>query len=332
MKSEGYEALNRALEPVRRVLLTTHFHPDGDAIGSVLALRNILESTGRQADVVLDDEIPEKYRFMVDAPLHRPDEAFDARAGDRPYEMLIYVDASARDRVGAVEEKKDRWVTEGALLVNIDHHIGNEGYGDVVILEPERASSGELILKLAAVLGVALSPQIADQLFAAVLTDTGRFQFANSDPASFRAAAELVEAGADPSGVAQKVYFERPAAFYRLLGRLFSDMECRSGGRICILTMDQETAREFFPDGHMDTEGIVDFTAQVEGVQLGAFLRQTGPGIWRASLRSRGRADVRGLAEQFGGGGHAKAAGCEIHGGEEEVRQRLLEAMEGYLE
>ncbi|MFO7768971.1 MAG: DHH family phosphoesterase [bacterium] len=332
MKTEGYEALASALEPVRRILLTTHIHPDGDAIGSVLALRNILTATGRKADLVVDDEIPQKYRFLVDGPVHRPDEEFDRMAREDPYEMIIYVDASSIDRAGSVEESRGRWTTDGAVLVNIDHHAGNDGYGDVVILEPDRASSGELVLKVAAALGVAISPAIADQLFAAVLTDTGRFQFSNADPPSFRAAAEMVEAGADPSRVAQKVYFERPAAFFRLLGRLFSDMERHLGGRICLLTMPQETVREFSPDGQMDTEGIVDFTVQIEGVQLGAFLRQTDREVWRASLRSRGSADVREVAEGFGGGGHAKAAGCEVRGGVEEVKKQLLDAMEGYLE
>ncbi len=332
MRTDGYEALSRALEPVRRILLTTHIHPDGDAIGSVLALRSILEAAGRDAEVVLDDEIPEKYRFLVDAPVHRPDEAFDLSARRDPYEMIVYVDASSRDRVGVVEEKREDWAAEGAVFVNIDHHAGNDGYGDVMILEPDRASSGELVLKVAAALGVTLSPQIADQLFTAVLTDTGRFQFSNADPPSFRAAAEMVEAGADPSRVAQRIYFERPAAFYRLLGRLFSAMECHEEGRICFVTLSTEVAREYFPEGEVDTEGIVDFTVQIGGVQLGAFVRQTGPDVWRASLRSRGDGDVRELAERFGGGGHAKAAGCEIRGTIDEVKQQLLDAMEGYLE
>ena len=225
----------------------------------------------------------------------------------------------------------ERWIDERTIVVNIDHHISNNGFGDITIIDPERSSSAELVLEAASALGVELTPSIADQLFAGVLTDTGCFQYSNTNAASLISAGGLVEAGASPALVADRIYHQRTLFFYRLLGHLLGAMEVHQHGRTCVMMLTSERARVLWPDGEMDTEGIVDFTIQVEDVEVGIFLRETSSDTCRASLRSRGAVDVQKVTEPLGGGGHTSAAGCTLQGTLEEARDRLLAEVEKQL-
>jgi phosphoesterase RecJ-like protein len=325
---ESMNTFRDALTKASRVLLSTHVNPDGDAVGSLFGLRRVLRAYGLAVTAVLADPVPAKYRFLMDEPVFRPgDEELARSSGTAPFDLVVFIDASEPERVGEVAERFPQWCRPGAPLVNIDHHIGNTRFGDIVILDPERASSGELVLEVADALGVTVDPITARQLYAAVLTDTGRFQFSNTNEACLCAAGRLVTAGADPQTIAERIYFERPAAFYRMLGHLFAHMMLHAEGRICVFAVSLEETAAFFRDGRYDSEGIVDFTVQVEGVEIGAFLRQTGEKTFRASLRSRGEINVLAIAETFGGGGHEKAAGCTLEGELSEVLERLTDTM-----
>ncbi len=328
----GLEALKRALEDVDRVLISTHMNPDGDAVGSVLGLRGILESIGKQAEVVISDSITRKYQFLIDKPVLKPDspELENLEEAER-FQMVIFLDAAERERVGDVLDHLERWMSPGALEVNIDHHISNDVFGDIVIVDPDRASAAELVIQLAETLGVDISPVIAGQLFAAILTDTGRFQFGNTDSHSLKAAAKLVEEGAVPSTIARHIYMERPVFFYRLLGHLLNSIELHHDGRISMMTMTSADIGIYFQDGHMDAEGIVDFTTQIEGVEVGIFLRQTGKDTFKASLRSHDGIDIRLVVHAFGGGGHQNAAGCAIEGSLEDVKERIVSEVKKWL-
>jgi len=330
--NNGMEALKRALEDVDRVLISTHVNPDGDAVGSVLGLRGILESIGKKAEVVISDSITGKYQFLIDKPVYKPDspELENLEEAER-FQMVIFVDAAERERAGNVLDHLDKWISPGALEVNIDHHISNDVFGDIVIVDPARASAAELVLQLAETLGADLSPVIASQLFAAILTDTGRFQFGNTDSRSLQAAAKLVDNGADPSTIAQRIYLERPVTFYRLLGNLLSSIELHHDDSICVMAMTSDDIATYFPDGQVDSEGIVDFTVQIEGVKVGIFLRQIGDDAFKASLRSHGAADMRMVVEAFGGGGHENAAGCGIEGSLEDVKELIVSEVKKWL-
>jgi phosphoesterase RecJ-like protein len=330
--NEALKAFGSALDSVERILLTTHINPDGDAIGSVLALRGILRMLGKQAEVVMSDRIPDKYLFLVDEPVFQADDpAIDDMVAEHLFEMIIFTDASERERAGLESDRLEKWLAPDAIIVNIDHHVGNTGFGDIVILDGARASTAELVMDVAVDLGIQITKANADQLFAAILTDTGRFQYSNTTPESLSSAGRLVEAGADPSLVTDSIYHHRPAEFYRLVGSIFGSMDFQAAGRICVMCLTSEMAEEFFPDGYIDTEGIVDFSVQIEGVELGVFIKQVDGDAFRASLRSRGTIDVRAIAESFGGGGHEKAAGCRIGGTLEEVKAKVVAAMESHF-
>ncbi len=324
--NETLVKFEQALAGVQRILLTTHVNPDGDAVGSTLAMRAILERAGKHAVVVMSDAVPEKYRFLVDHHLYRPGPgALDEELEAGRFEMVVFIDASERERVGPVLEFLPDWCTPGAVVVNIDHHVSNDRFGDVVLIDPGRASAAEIVHETVTHLGIDLTPSIATQLYAGVLTDTGRFSYSNTTVECLRTAAELVAAGADPTAIAERIYAERPLIFYRLLGRLLVHLETHHEGRTCLMILPAEVIAELYPEGGMDTEGIVDYTVQIGGVEVGAFLRQTGEGAWRASLRSRGRVNVREVAEAFAGGGHDSAAGCALTGDLEQIRKRLLD-------
>ncbi len=330
--SSGLEALKRALSDVDRVLISTHMNPDGDAVGSVLGLRGILESIGKQVEIVISDSITRKYRFLIDKPVLKPDsrELENLKEAER-FQMVIFLDAAEKKRVGDVLDHLDRWMSPGALEVNIDHHFSKDVFGDIVIVDPDRASAAELVMQLADTLGVDLSPVIAGQLFAAIMTDTGRFQFGNTDSHSLKAAAKLVEEGADPSRIARHIYMERPVSYYRLLGNLLNSIELYHDGKISMIAMSSDNIATYFPDGNMDSEGMVDFTTQVEGVEVGILLRQTGNGTFKASLRSHNGIDLRLIVETFGGGGHANAAGCGIEGSLEDVKEQIVSEVKKWL-
>ncbi len=326
--TEAMKRFAHALEGVETVLVTTHVNPDGDAIGSALAVRAILEQAGKNAEIVMTDEIPLKYRFLIDHRVHQTGAGtLEEAAGEHGFDMVVFVDASERERVGAVLDSLDRWCRPDRVEVNLDHHISNDLFGDIAIVDPHRASAAEIVYDLACFLGIEMTPKIAAQLYAGILTDTGRFQYANTTVACLRTASALVAAGADPAAIAETIYLQRPLPFYRLLGRLLAGLELHHDGRTCLMTMPSETVADLFPDGGLDTEGIVDFTVRIEGVEVGAFIRQIETDVFRASLRSRGTVNVRTIAEVLGGGGHENASGCSLPGPLETARSKLLDAI-----
>lgn len=329
---EALDSLKNALEKVNRILIITHVNPDGDAVGSSVALRGILEVLGKSVEIVMSDEIPSKYQFLVDRPVwDARDPEFAQLASRQLFQMVIFLDSSERERVGAVLDHLAEWIVNDPLYVNIDHHISNDLYGDIVIVDPRRSSSAELVQELARHLDVTINPQTADQLFAGILTDTGRFQYSNANASSLHAAGELVEAGADPARVADQIYFGRSLQFYRLLGFLLETMELHHGGRTCVMLLSSEKSASLWPEGQLDTEGIVDYTIQIENVEVGIFMKEMGEKDYRASLRSRGDFNVQALAEALGGGGHEGAAGCSLAGSLEEVKAEILAEVEKRL-
>ncbi len=321
-----------ALDRVEQIIVTTHVNPDGDAVGSVLGMRSILEQLGRQAEVVLNDPIPPKYRFLIDRPVRLVgDPGLDELLKDNSSLMIVCLDVSERERIGSVLDWYENGAGTDPVIVNIDHHISNDGFGDIVIIDSERSSAAELVLEIADSLGVELTSQAADQLYAGVLTDTGCFQYSNTNVASLRAAGDLVEAGAVPSRVADRIYHRRSLYFYRLLGFLLRSMELHLEDRVCVMSLPAENAQALWPGGEMDTEGIVDYTIQMADVAVGIFIREADAGTCRASLRSRGGVNVQEVTEPLGGGGHASAAGCTLEGTLEETRARLLAEVEKHL-
>jgi bifunctional oligoribonuclease and PAP phosphatase NrnA len=283
----------------QRFLLTSHARPDGDAIGSALACRQILRLMGKQAEVVLRDGVPRIYQ-----PLPFADDVVRAERVREDYEaaILLECDSIRRTRLEGLENQ---------FLISIDHHLSGRPFAHVNWIDPQAVATAEMIYKLAREAGVKISPEIATCLYTAVLTDTGSFMFEGTNEHTFALARELVLAGADPARCARSVYFGHSTAKMRLLGAALSDLH-REGPLAWIsVTCEQ---MEWVGAREEDCEGLVNYALSIQDVEVAAFFRELPDGRFRVSLRSKGRLNVSAVAEQLGGGGHKCASGCAVDG------------------
>src|SRR5205085_3193506 len=297
------KAIADALQRHGRFLVVTHENPDGDALGSLLALSLALRQLGKDAVMYLPGQtpLPSEYAFMpLEGLLREP----PADASER---VLLAVDCAKEDRIGD-EAARSR----ATLVLNIDHHHDNTRFGDLNLIVADASSTGEVLRDVFAELGVELTPELAEPLYIALVTDTGRFQYANTTPKSLRLAAELVEAGADVHAVFQQVYESVEFAKLKLLARALERARVLEGGRIVVSYL---LRNDFSDVGAVEpySEGIIDYLRAVEGSELAALIREPprddGPAR-RVSLRaSIDELDVSAIARMFGGGGHRQAAG-----------------------
>ena len=317
------KAIADALREHDRFLVVTHENPDGDALGSLLAATLALRSLGKDAVMYLaaGAPLPHEYGFM---PLGELVREAPADAAER---VLVAVDCASEQRIGDPEA-----VGRAPLSLDIDHHHDNTRFGDVNLVVPDASSTGEVLRDVFAELGVALTPELAEPLYIALVTDTGRFQYSNTTPKALRLAAELVDAGADIHAVFQQVYETVEFAKLKLLARVLERAEVLEGGRIVV----SHLLRSDFADvgaAEPYSEGLIDYLRAVEGAELAVFIReQMGSGAHghKGSLRSSiDELDVSAIARRFGGGGHRQAAGFSS----DETLAEIVESVRlGFLE
>jgi phosphoesterase RecJ-like protein len=307
-------AVAAALREHDRFLVTTHENPDGDALGSLLATTLMLEDLGKDAVMYLygDAPIPTEYQFME---LERLTRAFPEDAAER---VLVAVDCANEDRIG-----HDLDLVRGApLTINIDHHHDNTRFGELNLIVSGASSTGEVLRDVLQELDLPLTPEIAEALYIALVTDTGRFQYANTTPKALRLAAELVDAGADVHSIFQQVYESVQFQKLKLLARALERAQVYEGGRIVVSYLLRTDFSELSaPDPY--SEGIIDYLRAVEGADMAVLIREpprlSGPER-RISLRaSTDELDVSAIARKSGGGGHRQAAGFSSEASVEEI-------------
>ncbi len=313
------KAIGDALRRHDRFLVVTHENPDGDALGSLLAASIALRQLGKDAVMYLPGQtpLPSEYGFMPLADLVRepPDDAADR--------VLLAVDCAKEERIG-----DDAARSRAPLTVNVDHHHDNTRFGDLNLIVADASSTGEVLRDLFAELDVELTPELAEPLYIALVTDTGRFQYANTTPKSLRLAAELVEAGADIHEVFQQVYESLEFAKLKLLARALDRAEVLEGGRIVVSHL---LRADFGEVGASEpySEGIIDYLRAVEGAELAALVREQlneDAAAYKGSLRSSiDELDVSAIARRFGGGGHRQAAGFSTDLPLEEIIEQIRE-------
>jgi phosphoesterase RecJ-like protein len=303
-KTPELDTVADAIRSHDRFLITTHENPDGDALGSVLAMKLALEQLGKDGFLYLSGTIPlpTEYAFMNLSELSRevPDDAAER--------AVLALDCANVRRLGP----DPGFVESAPLTVNIDHHHDNSRFGEVNLIVADASSTGEILYDLFAKLGVTITPEIAEALYIALVTDTGRFQYTNTTPKALRIAAELVEAGANVHQVFQDVYENVAFAKLKLLARALERARVYEGGRLIVADLERA---DFAAAGAEEpfAEGIIDYLRAVEGAEIVALIRepptQNGP-TRRVSLRTRGGGiDVSAIARKSGGGGHPQAAG-----------------------
>jgi len=314
--ADDRRAVVDALRAHDRFLVTTHENPDGDALGSLLATKLALDRLGKDAVMFLAGSapIPGEYSWMELDELRRtlPDDAAER--------VLVAVDCANESRLGPDPEI----LQLAPLVIDVDHHHDNTRFGDVNLIGPDASSTGEVLRDVFHDLGVELTPDIAEPLYIALVTDTGRFQYANTTPKALRLAAELVESGADVHRVFQGVYESVQFAKLKLLARALERAQVYEGGRIVVSYL----LRDDFTDvgaAEPYSEGIIDYLRAVEGADMAVLIREPpradGP-TRRISLRaSVDELDVSAIARKSGGGGHRQAAGFSSEESVEEITE-----------
>ncbi len=307
-------AVAAALRNHDRFLVTTHENPDGDALGSLLATTLMLEELGKDAVMYLygDLAIPTEYQFME---LERLTRSLPPDTGER---VLVAVDCANEERIGHALTL----VEEAPLTIDIDHHHDNTRFGDLNLIVSGASSTGEVLRDVLRELGLELTPEIAEALYIALVTDTGRFQYANTTPKALRLAAELVDAGADVHSIFQQVYESVQFQKLKLLARALERAQVYEGGRIVVSFLLRTDFSELSaPDPY--SEGIIDYLRAVEGADMAVLIREpprlSGPER-RISLRaSTDELDVSAIARRSGGGGHRQAAGFSSEASVQEI-------------
>lgn len=293
-----------------RALISTHIHPDADAIGSSLAAAEIVRALGGNPQIVLEDEVPYRCRSLPGADLSAK---YSALTAERPFSTAWIVDSGSLERIGDVRNL----IAGDALIVNADHHLSNDRFGRINWVAVECASTTELLFDLCRALDVAITPSLADNLFAGLLSDTGRFRYSNTGARTLSVASELVAAGARVMEITSSLYYDVLPKDVHSLAKIYSTLELHGDAKVSTMFVRHEQLVE-------DPDSVVDLAASLRGVRVAALLSETGTEKIRVSLRSRDTINVARIAESFGGGGHAKAAGFRMIGTLESVRDRLL--------
>ena len=327
---EARRAAIARLEPelrrARRVAISTHMNADGDGCGSETALARLLAQRGMDVRIVNPTPWPALFDFLLGDDVR--DESTKGAGALKDIDLLIVLDISDVKRLGNLTEAV-RALTVPKIV--IDHHIAsNDPAGAVVLTDVTACATGELVYDLASVLSLDITPEIAQSLYVAILTDTGGFRFSNTTPRCHAIAGDLLDAGVDPEQMYVRVYASAPPGRLRLLAEVLSTLGVDQSAGLAWLSMNAGTL-EKYDVRQEDLDGIVEHARSVAGTRMALFFRDLGYGKVKVSFRSTGEVDVNAFARQFGGGGHAKASGALIAGSLDDVRERVIAAAHEFL-
>ena len=297
-----------------------HVHPDADVLGTLLALGSSLETAGWALTYAGPHPIPDTLAFLPGASRWRV-----WSAPPRIFDVIVLTDCPNDART---EGLLDAARGASSQVLNIDHHPDNRGYGTLNWVDPTAAATGEMVFDLIRTLGHRVSREIALNLFTAIHTDTGSFRYSNTTPKTFRIAAELVAAGADPALVADQLYQRRGNGALGTLGEILRRVQVSGDGQVAWLSVPQGLASDAF----LAAEDLVTYPRSLGGVKVALLLREEVGGLVKASLRGKGQVAVNRIAQRFGGGGHENAAGCTLRGTLEEATAVLLAAVNQALD
>ena len=318
------QIIDRILEVIREhhtFCIGGHIRPDGDCIGSQLALALALRAEGKKVTVWNQATVPQKYKFLnSEGLLQKP-------VSGQSFDCVITTDCASYERLGKV----GNCIKDRKVLINIDHHQSNPRYGDVNWVSPREPSTGDLIFRLMKAARWPITPPIADLLFTAISTDTGSFQYPSTRPGTFHAGADLVTRGANLAKICDEVYQSYPLSRAKLLKHVYSKFRLTDGNRIAWFWLKKADFSRTGAESD-DTEGLIDHIRAIEPVVVACVFEEVEPELTRISLRSKDpRVNVNTIAAQFGGGGHSAAAGARIAGTALSTQRRVIAALKKAL-
>jgi len=311
--SEKWQPVVEQLKGAKHVMLTTHCNSDADGIGSELALFHTLQAMGIKVSMYNRDVVPRICQYLPSSELIQVGESPDVSTVD----TVVALDAGAKSRLGFPDS-----MFEGKVLINIDHHASNPNYGDINIVNADYCATGAMMFDLIQHLGQSLSKASAESIYAAILTDTASFQLDRVNADVHRMTAELIEAGAKPEEAANAIYNSQPLARLNLLTLALQTLAIEHDGRSAWMHVTQDMQDETNAD-HEDSEGFIDVSRSINGVEVVVFIRPERDGRWKVSFRGKAGRDVGAVAATLGGGGHRYASGCAVSGSLEEVYAKV---------
>ena len=313
-----------AIHARRRFLITSHAKPDGDSIGSQLAMAYALEVLGKDVRIVNADPAPEHYMDFPGVSRIEITRHVVERAGPANDEALIVMESSDLKRTGVAG-------LEGRFAINIDHHQGNTSFGDLNWIDESAAACGEMVFDLIEALGVPLTIEIATHVYLAILTDTGSFHYSNITPKTFDMCRRLTEAGVNPAAMARRVYDQNSFGKLKLIGALLAEMDLLDSGRLAAMYLNDDILNATATT-YSDTEGLINLPLTAKEIRAVVFFKLGADGDIHVSMRSKYDVDVRAIAARHGGGGHKNAAGFKVRGPLQAVRDAILAEVTGAIE
>ena len=317
MIQSTFAQIGAALREHQRFAVLSHVRPDGDALGSQLALALSLEQIGKEVTVWNEDGLLDKYNFLPGG------ERIVQPRAPQDFDVAIALDTATQNRLGTAGES----VRSAKLWINIDHHPSNPGYGDLVYIDSISPATGQILFELIKAEKLPMNAAIAENLFVAISTDTGSFQYSNTTARTFEIGAALVECGVDVGRVSQLLYENHPRRRTELLRELLDTMRFEAGGKIASFSLSLKVAADLGVKPE-DNEGLIDHLRAIRGVIVAVFFEELPDGKVRVSMRSKSDdADVCAICQKFGGGGHKLAAGARVRGTLAEVEEKILRAI-----
>lgn len=298
-----------------RPLLCGHIMPDGDSLGSVLALGMALQSKGKEVTMVSSDPLPDLYEFLPGIK-----EVAVGSVPKRDYDLLVVVDCSVPDRVGSTITPL---INSGLPVVVIDHHVNDQPFGNYNYVRSSAAATGEIIIDLLEQLGISINLDLAINLYTAIVTDTGSFRYENTTPETHTKIAKLLEFGVPVSLLSNQIFGEQPLKSIRLLEVALRNLEVSDCGRIAWISIERDKIKALgAEDQHI--EGLISYPRKIKGVELAISFRELDDKRVKVSFRSKYTVDVNLMAKKFGGGGHIRASGCTIEGNLAKVKEIII--------
>ncbi len=304
------------IEKGEHILILPHILPDGDTIGSSLALFLALKKMGKTPYILLPDEIPYNLRFLPVRYIIK--EISKALTPD----IVISIDCSDLDRLGI----RSQYIRNEGLSINIDHHITNTLFADLNIVEDAASATGEIVYALIKEMDVEMDAEMATCLYTAISTDTGSFKYSNTTPKTHEIAADLLGKGIVLNDITTEVYQNKPPYQVKLLSAVLSTLEFHYDGHVAILLVTENILGDSGASP-ADTDGLIEYARDIKGVEVGILLKELKPGEIKVGLRSKYQVDVSKVAGAFGGGGHSKASGCTIYGSIEDAKHMLISVL-----
>jgi bifunctional oligoribonuclease and PAP phosphatase NrnA len=314
--------LNRIVDAIGarpRFVVTSHVRPDGDSIGSSVAMALALRAIGKDARVVHADPAPAPF-----APFPGVADIIVAPDAGDSFDAAIVMECGDLGRTGV--SGLDR-----GFVINVDHHPGNTGYGQLCWFDPSAAACAEMVFDLIKALGAPVTREIATHIYIGILTDTGSFHYSGISPKTFAICQALLEAGVNAEAVARQVYDSNTMGRLRIFGAVLNGMQVDATGRIAVIYLDHAMVRAS-GGSYEDTDGLVNQPLTVKEIVAVVFFKQIEGNEYRVSMRSKGDVDVGALAKEYGGGGHKNAAGCTVGGSIDELRGIFLERIEAAID